>query len=332
MKPKTTTAPRTTVTSLTGSVIGAMLLCLGSTMPASAGTSILPKVIVEGTSEIPQLSLVGGTGIAGGTVGVTLALANDVNNDAVSSDVNIAFPLDSLEFFLPVSQNCTIASRLASTHSVAGRLRSPGVLSLTVLVSDTPTEIPPLGDGDLATCNFHILPGVPTGTIAVHLENRCLGNTNGQCIDAITIPDATPPVMVAEATPTFTVTATPTIPPTEMDTATATPTTPPPVSVTATETATSTVSATSTETPTGATSTRTATATPTTPGTEVSTPTATPTTPSGTATATRTGGTPVPAKAEDDGCNIGPLQHSSAGAMALLLAPALLIWARRRRF
>jgi hypothetical protein len=301
MKPNRHTTQRTAVTSLAGAVIAAMLLWLGSATPARA---------------IPQLSLVGGTGAPGGTVAVTVALADDTGNVGVSSDQRIAFPTDKLEFFQPVATNCTIAQRLADTHEVAGRIMSAGLLDLTVAVKGTPPPpLPPLGDGDLATCNFHILAGAPTGTAALMLEDPCLGDTNGQCVPVNTVDGS---VTITNVTPTFTPTSTPTI---GMHTPTGTPT--------GTTAVTFTPTATQTATNTSGTPPSTHTPTNTVGGTN--TPTATPTTGTPKATSTATTGAPRPADSDD--CSIVPVERSSSSrSLVLLLVPALLVWARRRRF
>lgn len=311
MKPNNTTTPRIVVTSLAVAVTGALLLSMGSATPAVA---------------IPQLSLVGGTGVPGGTVAVTLALADDTDNVAVSSDQRIGFPSDKLEFFQPVATNCTIAQRLADTHEVAGRLMSPGVLDLTVAVKGTPPPpLPTLGDGDLASCDFHILAGAPTGTAAVMIQDPCLGDTNGTCLPATTVDGS---VLITNVTPIFTPTNTPTtviVPSTPTGTPTGT----------ASATITHTVAATPTQTPTNTSPTGgTATATVTNTKGASATPTATPTTgtPPATSTPTTTA-TKRPTPADSDDCSIVPVEQSSSRrSLVLLLVPALLVWARRRRF
>ena len=311
MKPNNTKTPRAAVTSLAGAVISAMLLWLGSATPASA---------------VPELSLIGGTGAPGGTVAVTLQLSGDTENVAVSADQDVGFPTDSLEFFPPVTMNCAIDPRLADTHSVSGRLSSAGVLALTVALQGTPPPpLPTLGDGPLASCDFHILAGVPTGTVAVTISDPCLGNADGTCVEVET---ANGSVLVSNATPTSTPTLTP-IPPTATVTGVVTGTATATVTVTQQGTPTNTPATTGvstpTNTPTGGGGTATATKTPGTPGT--STPTATATGP----TPTRTGAPATPADNSD--CRIVPVEQSSpGGTLVLLLGPALLVWARRRRF
>jgi hypothetical protein len=41
------------------------------------------------------------------------------------------------------------------------RLVDPGFLRLSILVKGTPVEFPPLGDGELASCDFTIAEGAP---------------------------------------------------------------------------------------------------------------------------------------------------------------------------
>jgi hypothetical protein len=332
MKPINATTPRSVLTSLAGAIIATGLLWLGSATPASA---------------VPQLSLVGGTGVPGGTVGVTLVLADDTGNVAVTSEVKITFPTDALEFFSPVGTNCVIDPRLAATHGVGG-VTSAGLVHPNVFLSPIPPPPPPpyprLGDGNVFTCDFRVLAGVPAGTVAVTLQNVCLGDTNGTCVETTTNPNGS--VMIAAAT--FTPTVTPTLHPTSTNT---------PVGPTHTATPMATPINTKTATPTTTPPTGAATHTPTTTptGSPINTGGMTPTnTAAATATATSTGGTPTvtpSAKAtstntvaatrttgnlhpkDSDSCSIvAPEQSSFTGTLALLLAPAVLVWARRRRF
>ena len=311
----------------------------GSAMAAMLGAALLVSA-TAGVAQTAQLSVVGGTGLPGGTVAVSLQLAGDTDNAGVSADLDIAFPTDQVEFFPPVAQNCQVAQRIQSTHQVGGTVPQPGLLRVSVF---DPTGLDPLGDGEIATCNFHILDGVEAGTAALTVQFAELRGAQGDIpvdgVDgSIAITTQGPPTATSTPSVQATATATPTTPTTVIATPTATPTTPGGTPATATTTPTmGTEIATPTVTPTTPGGTPpTATATRTTSGTQGGTATITPTNTSGTPgtrTATRTGGTPVPTKQpEDDGCNIGPGQHSSTGAMMLLLAPALLVWSRRRRF
>jgi MYXO-CTERM domain-containing protein len=284
---------------------------------------------------IPKLSLVGGTGVPGSTVSVMVTLSDDPDSTATSADVDFTYPNDLVTFSPPVTTNCSVAERLADTHEVAGTLVEPGFLRLSILVSGTPVEFPPLGDGELASCDFHIEASAPVGTAALEIDDALLfaglDELDVEPVDgAITISGPVSPTPTATGVPTGTATATVTptgATPTRTNTQPTTPISTPTNTVTSgTPSATSTV----TTSPSGGT----ATATPT-EGTPGASPTRTNTggavTPAGTSTATRA---PTGARqAEDDGCNVTPNgQSSSTGTLALLLAPALLIWARRRRF
>jgi MYXO-CTERM domain-containing protein len=283
---------------------------------------------------VPQLSLVGGTGVPGSTVSVVVALSGDPENLATSADVDFAYPDDLVTFTPPVTENCSIAERLADTHEIAGTLVEPGFLRLSIIVQGTPVEFPPLGDGDLGSCDFFIQPGAPVGTAALEIDEALLFDgleeLNVEPVDGaiiITEPVATPTSTAIPATATNTVGV-----PTPTNTVgIATPTNTmggtggTPTNTVGVPTATSTVGeATATHTVGVATATHTvgtppATATRTT-GTPVNTP-------------TRTSSVQPTQQAEDDGCNIAASdQSSSTGTLMLLLAPALLIWARRRRF
>ena len=82
----------------------------------------------------PELSVTGGTGVPGGTVSVTLALADDVANAGVSAGVFLRFSAEALEFFEPVADSCAVAERLSDTHGVAGNLDEVDLLNLEVFV------------------------------------------------------------------------------------------------------------------------------------------------------------------------------------------------------
>jgi hypothetical protein len=279
----------------------------------------------------PILSVVGGTGVPGGTVSVTLALAGDVGSEGVSAGVDLNFPDDILQFFTPVSTNCDVAARLMTTHAIAGSLLQPGVLNVEIFVLGTPSPIPPLGDGTLATCDFRIQQGVSPGTIApLTIESPFLGDDAGQQIPVQVQNGQIEVVVAPTVTPTFTPTtavATATVTATRTTAATSTVTSTPTTGET-----TATVTGTPTDTPETQPPTRTVTATRTvSENTETPVATFTNTPPS---TPTRTGGTPTATSGtrdNDDGCNVVPPGDSDlGGTLALLLAPALLVWARRR--
>jgi MYXO-CTERM domain-containing protein len=271
----------------------------------------------------PELAIDGGTGVPGGTVAVTLSLSDDIADVGVSAGIDLRFPTEALEFFEPVVQSCAVAERISETHGVAGRLVAPDLLNLEVFVSGAPNPPPPLGNGEIVTCDFRIKEGVPAGTVALEIEDPFLGDAEGQQVPA-RIRNGS--VQVVESFPTSTPTATAT--PSVTNTPTAT------VTTEATATATATITATPAVTNTA---TATATLTNTVP-TIVATATSTATsgvtnTPTASATATRTGQTATPTKKKsdnDDGCNVGPVDTTGTpGAAALLLLPALLLWVRR---
>jgi hypothetical protein len=112
----------------------------------------------------PVLSIVGGTGILGGTVAVVIELSNDADNAGVSADLDIDFPADVVEFIPPVSVNCRAAARLSGTHQVGGTVPRPGLLRFAIF---NPTGLETLGNGELATCDFHIPPNPAAGIAAL---------------------------------------------------------------------------------------------------------------------------------------------------------------------
>jgi hypothetical protein len=308
MKPNLTTALRRITGLLACTTVGVLLLATVS--PARAGVII------------PELSVVGGTGVPASTVSVTLALADDITETASSADVDLTYPPDLLTFNPPIAQNCAVASRLANDYDIGGRLDGEGLLILSIFVKGTPPTIPHLGNGPLASCDFFINAGVSAGTAALVIENPGLFDSDGNPLDVNTKDGA---VVISNATPTFTPTVTPTKPPTSTVTATRTSTAT--ATITGTKVATGTPTSTATATNTKPTATNT-------PATPVATSTET-NTPQNTATATRTGGTPTATKQSGGGggggCDIVPVQQStSGGTLALLLAPMLLLWVRRR--
>lgn len=331
MKPNHSTTPRRMSGML--AVCGAALL-LTATSPAHAG------IIV------PELSVVGGTGVPGSTVSVTVALANDVANAAASADVDIVFPADQLTFSPPVAVNCTVASRLATTHQVGGHIEGDNTIILSIFVSDSPVVIPHLGNGPLAICGLRIKPGVPAGTAALVIDNPGLFDDQGNPLQVTTKDGFVTIQEPVSPTPTATTTPTTVVPPSVTATLTRT------IGTTPTATRTGSPEGTPSATPTGS-GVATPSATPT--GSGVATPTGTPTgskavtptnTPTG-ATPTRTGSvgptnTPTGGRTatpttfgfnDDDSCSIVPVERSSsARSLVLLLVPALLLWARRRRF
>jgi hypothetical protein len=272
-----------------------------------------------GPVDDPELSVAGGSGLPGGTVSVTLALADDVAEAGVSAGVDLFFDDEKLEFLGAVAENCAVADRISETHGVAGRLIEPGVLNLEIFVAGSPDPVPPLGDGDLATCDFRIRSGVAAGSAALEIEAPFLGDNEGLAIP-VRVRDGSVQIIDSVATSTPTATSTP------QQTGTATPTSTL-GSPTATATATSTP-------PTVATAT--ATNTPPTVATATATNTP-PTVATSTATATRTSGTPSTATPtrrpsnDDSGCAVVPARGGDAGgSVAFLLLPALMLWLRRR--
>jgi hypothetical protein len=131
--------------------------------------------IVAGTVNA-ELAIVGGSGILGGTVGVEILLSNDVANAGISADLDIAYLADVVEFRRPVDGNCRVDPRLAATHQVGGTVPRPGILRFALF---SPTTLTPVGDGRLATCDFHILPGAAAGTAALTIEYIALTGIHG---------------------------------------------------------------------------------------------------------------------------------------------------------
>ena len=177
---------------------------------------------------IPTLSITGGTGVHGGTVAATVALADDPSGAAVAVTLGIAFPSPPLT---ADPNTCTLAERLGGTHRLTAAGPLPGMLGLTISPLD---GTPPLGDGDLASCDFAIELGTPAGTAALELVNVAVTDAAGQPVAVATVNGA---IIINAPLPTPTITDTPTTTQTPTVTPTATPA-PPTETPTITPTAT----------------------------------------------------------------------------------------------
>jgi hypothetical protein len=183
-----------------------MLLVLVTRSPAHAGTVEAELTIVGGTGIFggtAELTIVGGTGILGGTVGVVIQLSKEERHAAVSADLDIVFPTDVIEFFPPVNRNCTVAARLAETHQVGGTVPQPGLLRFAIFDA---TALDPLGDGELATCDFHIRPDATLAKAELTTRFVELTGADGQ-IPAVGVGGS---IIIADLTPGPTPTPLPT--------------------------------------------------------------------------------------------------------------------------
>lgn len=193
---------------LTARALGRVLaLAICSFPPAATALGGMP----------PALAIVGGAGMAGGTVSATLVLRGSPG--ATSATAEIEFPNDILGLLF---EDCAVAPRLDATHDLEGAAAA-GELVLAVEPSGPPAPAP-LGDGDLASCDFVIRAGVPAGTVSLTVRSAnltdALGTTtpvdgeNGFIV--VIDPGATPtktstpiPPATPTSTPTETVTSTP---------------------------------------------------------------------------------------------------------------------------
>lgn len=154
----------------------------GAVRVALLGALLAPGA---GALEVPQLVVDGGSGRRGETIAVAIRLAGDPDGSAVTADLDIEFPTDLLEFTPPVRSACAIAPRLAATHQIGGTLTGPGQLTLAIF---DPTEVTPLGDGDLATCQFRILPVAGRSPAPLVLAFASLNDAGGHML-ALDAPD-----------------------------------------------------------------------------------------------------------------------------------------------
>jgi hypothetical protein len=129
-------------------------------------------------AQTPELRILGGFGMAGGTTAVTIELAGDTTGSAVTADLDLRFPITLVEIHPPISSTCQIAERLAETHQVGGRPLEPGLISIAIFARNL--IVAPLGDGALASCGVHVLPGVGSGTAAALTPDFAgLGDSDG---------------------------------------------------------------------------------------------------------------------------------------------------------
>jgi hypothetical protein len=123
------------------------------------------------------LTVVGGSGHPGDTVEVAIQLSGDSTGSAATADLDLGFPAALVEFVPPVNASCTIAPRLAATHQIGGMPLEPGLVSMAIFARDL--MIAPLGNGDLATCEFRILPDADGSTAPLTLAFVGLGSARG---------------------------------------------------------------------------------------------------------------------------------------------------------
>ncbi|MBX3026596.1 hypothetical protein KF840_16950 [bacterium] len=182
-------------------------------------------------SATPALRVDGGIGVPGGTVAAVVSLADDPTGEAVAATFAIDYPSPPLDAD-PLT--CTLAARLAGTHRLTAAGPLPGMLGLTIAPL---AGAPPLGDGDLASCDFAIALGTPAGTAALELANVAVTDAGGEPVAVDTI-DGEIVISAPESTPTVTntptITLTPTVTLTPTDTPIPVPTNTPTVTPTAT--------------------------------------------------------------------------------------------------
>lgn len=146
--------------------------------PRGAWTLALSILLASAAwGEERTLSLVGDTGLRGGTVAVVIALAGDTGS-AVTADLDVDFPTDLVSFHPPVRTNCAIAPRLAATHQVGGTLPEEGRIRVAIFARNL--AVTPLGDGDLATCDFQINADAMESPAPLTVAFASVGDANGK--------------------------------------------------------------------------------------------------------------------------------------------------------
>lgn len=126
----------------------------------------------------PQLTVVGGSGTPGDSVAVSIELSGDAASTAASADLDLDFPADLVGVAEPITVSCQIAPRLEGTHQIGGRVPRPGLLRLAFFARGL--EIRPLGNGALATCDFHIAADADGAPAQLLPEYVALGDSMGE--------------------------------------------------------------------------------------------------------------------------------------------------------
>ena len=135
---------------------------------------------IGGAGDVPQLIITAEPGERGEVVAVQVALSGD-SGEAVTADLDIAFPDDLVAFVLPIKDHCVLAPRLAATHQVAGTLVSDGLVQVAIL--DPAAPLAPLGDGLLVTCELEILASADRSPALLAADFASLGDARGQLLD-----------------------------------------------------------------------------------------------------------------------------------------------------
>jgi len=163
MRPNVTASRLGSHTSLTRLAVGALFLLVGATAAHA------------GIQNPPTLSVIGGTGIPGGTVNVTFAVTNNSSSNpslvACAAGITMDFDHDLLTFTgLARPPRCTVDPRLGSSHVISGPGDPDGTGVFDTDVFANPVgENSTLGNGNIATCAFNIDIGAPVGTTALTL-------------------------------------------------------------------------------------------------------------------------------------------------------------------
>ena len=186
----------------------AIVLGVAAAARTAAGENAAAAATVAGVvAGTAHLTIIGGTGVPGGTVGVQIVLSDDVDEAAISADLDIFYPAELIEFFPRVAENCTVDPRIAETHEVGGTIPQPGLLRFALFSS---TTLEAVGNGPLATCDFHILPGATTGTSAALIVQFAQLRGADGFIPAEGVPGS---ITITDVTPEPTPTETPVPPP-----------------------------------------------------------------------------------------------------------------------
>ena len=184
---------------------------------------VLVGMIATPVQAQPEIAVIGGVGVPGGTVAMVLELRGASGSRGAAVMARVDFPAGAIE---ALPGECSIAPRLQATHAL-GEDTGAGFVAVDIAPRGG-GEDPLLGDGALASCGLQIRLGVAAGTVALVISSARLVDdmggeiavrtTNGvvEILGPTATPTQTPP-------PSATSTPTPTLPPSATSTPTQTP-------------------------------------------------------------------------------------------------------------
>ncbi len=182
----------------------------------------LLSILATSVHAQPEIAVIGGVGVPGGTVAMVLELRGASGSRGAAVVAQVEFPAGAIE---ALPGECSIATRLRATHALAEDTGA-GFVAVDIAPLGGP-EDPLLGDGALASCELQIRLGVGAGTVALVISSARLVDDMGGEIAVRTTDGVVgivgPPVTVTQ-TPVPSATPTPLPPATSTPTQTPSPT------------------------------------------------------------------------------------------------------------